>query len=191
MTVTGQVKTLTITPTVPPAATAPPSVSDNRGFFSSTGRVAGLFIGIAVVLLAIGFSLFMYANRRKGSRESNTVLNSAGGHTPQRRPSRLSQMGLVSGSQRLIGENGLPIIQTSGWGPGNTTEKSPSDTMTPLDLRSSYPRIVDQRLDPVALWNPLHDNGSHISIRSFRDDQDYSRRMLRVSLEAYNTVKLI
>ena len=70
------------------------------------------------------------------------------------------------------------MIQTSGLGTGNGSEKSPADT---LERRSSYPRIVDQRLEPTALWNPIHDNGSHVSVRSFRDDQDYSRRMLRVS----------
>lgn len=76
-----------------------------------------------------------------------------------------------------------PTIVTSGWGAGhtNSAEKSPADT---LDRRGSYPRIVDQRLEPAALWNPLHDNGSHISVRSFRDDQDYSRRMLRVGFRS-------
>ena len=84
--------------------------------------------------------------------------------------------GAAAGTQK---ERSVPRIETTGWGPGNGSEKSPADT---LDRRSSYPRIVDQRLEPTALWNPLHDNGSHISVRSFRDDQDYSRRMLRVSV---------
>lgn len=84
-------------------------------------------------------------------------------------------MGLLGSTRE---RNNLPEIQTSGWGPGNGTDKSPADT---LDKRSSYPRMVDQRLEPTALWNPLHDNGSHVSIRSFKDDQDYSRRMLRVA----------
>ena len=39
-------------------------------------------------------------------------------------------------------------------------------------------RIVDQRLDPGA-WYP---NGSHTSLASFRDDYDYSRRVLHVRL---------
>ena len=90
-------------------------------------------------------------------------------------------MGLLGGSARRKNEKAVPSIQTSGWGAGNTVEKSPTETM-PIDHRSSYPRVVDQRLDPVALWNPLHDNGSHVSIRSLQDHQDYSRRMLRVSL---------
>lgn len=89
-------------------------------------------------------------------------------------------MGLVSGTAQTAGDKRVSSIQTSGWGASTNVEKSPSDANTPLDLRSSYPRVVDQRLDPVALWNPLHDNGSHVSVRSFQDDQDYSRRMLRV-----------
>ena len=84
-------------------------------------------------------------------------------------------MGLL-GSQKE--KSTLPSIQTSSWGPGNGAEKSPAGT---LDKRNSYPHITDQRLEPTAVWNPLHDNGSHVSVRSFRDDQDYSRRMLRVS----------
>lgn len=82
-----------------------------------------------------------------------------------------------------MSEKIVPAIETNGWGPGGSAEKSPTDTPTLVDRRRSYgpTRVIDQRLEPTALWNPLHDNGSHISVRSFRDDQDYSRRMLRVS----------
>lgn len=77
-------------------------------------------------------------------------------------------------------ERSLPQIQTNGL---SASEKRPgNDSITPTDRRSSFPmRFVDQRLDPVAVWNPLHSNGSHVSVSSFRDDRDYSRRMLRVS----------
>lgn len=117
---------------------------------------------------------------RRKKREFSARTDRVGDKTPQRRLSKLSEMGLVSGTPQTAGDKRLSSIQTSGWGASTNVEKSPSDANTPLDLRSSYPRVVDQRLDPVALWNPLHDNGSHISIRSFQDDQDYSRRMLRV-----------
>lgn len=180
MTVTGQVKTLTITPTAPPAQTAQAQVSKNGGFFSDSGKVAGVFVVVALAILAVaGFLIWFFLRRRKRA-EATAVASVAGGDTPQRRPSRLSQMGLVGGSARRKGEKTVPSIQTSGWGSGNNAEKSPTDH-TPIDHRSSYPRVVDQRLDPVALWNPLHDNGSHVSIRSLQDNQDYSRRMLRVS----------
>jgi len=142
---------------------------------------------VALAILALAGFLVWFCFRRRKHTDAIAVASVAGGDTPQRRPSRLSQMGLLGGSARRKTEKSVPGIQTSGWGPGNNAEKSPTDT-TPIDQRSSYPRVVDQRLDPVALWNPLHDNGSHISIRSLQDNQDYSRRMLRVSRRRAHTI---
>ena len=184
-TVTGQVKTLTITPTTPPAAVqtvVKTQQQDGNAFSQSPGKIAGVSVAVVLICAAIIGAITWFCLRRKRQNEEILpVPSTAGGDTPQRRPSRLSQMGLISavptGTQK---SRSPPTIVTSGWGPGptNSAEKSPEDT---LDPRSSYPRLVDQRLEPTALWNPLHDNGSHISVRSFRDDQDYSRRMLRVS----------
>ena len=179
MTVTGQVTTITITPTAPPARTAVVQSSDG-GFMSHPGKVAGLFVGVGLIICLLGAILIWACLRRKRDSEASTIASTIGGETPQRRVSKLSTMGLLGGSRRSTNRKSVPPIQTSGWGPGNGTEKSPTDT--PIDFpRSSYPRVIDQRLEPAALWNPLHDNGSHVSIQSFRDDQDYSRRMLRVS----------
>lgn len=187
-TVTGQVQTLTITPTAPPA-TATTIVAaakeNNGGFFSNSGQVAGTFVAVAIVLLLLiaGAIWFFLRRSRKRQTQAAVLPSVVDSSTPQRRPSRLSQMGLVgaAGTQRERPGPTVPVIQTSGWGPSNGSEKSPADTLSAADRRSSYPRVVDQRLEPTALWNPLHDNGSHVSVRSFRDDQDYSRRMLRVS----------
>ena len=181
MTVTGQIKTLTITPTAPPAQTALAQATKKSDFFSDPGKVAGVFVVVALAVLAIAGALIWFCLRRRRHADAIAVASVAGGETPQRRPSRLSQMGLLGSGRRKKAQNTVPPIQTSGWGPSDNAEKSPTDT-TPIDARSSYPRIVDQRLDPVALWNPIHDNGSHVSIRSLQDNQDYSRRMLRVSL---------
>ncbi|KAL8728545.1 MAG: hypothetical protein Q9181_005313 [Wetmoreana brouardii] len=179
MTVTGQVTTITITPTGPPSAAAA-AQSDKGGFMSHPGKVAGLFVGVGVIICLIAAALIWFFLRRKRDSEAEMLGSTAGGETPQRRQSKLSTMGLLGGTRRSNKRKSVPAIQTSGWGPGNGPEKSPSDT--PIDYhRASYPRVVDQRLEPTALWNPLQDNGSHVSIQSFRDDQDYSRRMLRVS----------
>ncbi|KAL9098762.1 MAG: hypothetical protein Q9163_005634 [Psora crenata] len=182
MTVTGQVLTLTVTPTAPPASTQTivdtESSHASGGFFSNSGKVAGTFVAVAIVILLCAAGIiFLLLRRRKRGEQQATLPSTAGSGTPQRRPSRLSQMGLLGGASQRE-KSSLPTIQTTGWGPGYSAEKSPADT---LDRRSSYPRMVDQRLEPAALWNPLHDNGSHISVRSFRDDQDYSRRMLRIA----------
>ncbi|KAL8946516.1 MAG: hypothetical protein Q9222_007102 [Ikaeria aurantiellina] len=181
MTVTGQVKTITITPTAPPAEIAA-AQSQDGGFMSHPGKVAGLFVGIGLIICLLAAALIWFFFRRRRRRaETETLASTAGGATPQRQQSKLSTMGLLGGTRQSNNRRSVPTIQTSGWGPGNnSTEKSPTET--PIDYRrTSYPRIVDQRLEPAALWNPLQDNGSHVSIRSFRDDQDYSRRMLRVA----------
>ena len=191
LTVTGQVKTLTVTPSAPHAlATTIVASQDSSGggFFSNPGKVAGTFVAVALIICALaGAAIWFFFYRRKHRPEDIQTIASTGGgntplrggNTPQRRPSRLSQMGLLGGAAEA--EKSVPRLQTSGWGPGNSSEKSPADTLS-ADRRRSFPQIVDQRLEPTALWNPLHDNGSHVSVRSFRDDQDYSRRMLRVSL---------
>ncbi|KAL8911586.1 MAG: hypothetical protein Q9171_003251 [Xanthocarpia ochracea] len=179
MTVTGQVKTITITPTAPPSGAVVAQVSRDGGFMSHPGKVAGLFVGVALIIGLIAAAGIWFCLRRKRNAEAETIASTTGGETPQRRQSKMSTMGLLGGTRRSNNRKSVPMIQTSGWGPGNSTEKSPSDT--PIDYRrTSYPRVVDQRLEPAALWNPLQDNGSHVSIQSFRDDQDYSRRMLRV-----------
>lgn len=147
------------------------------GFWSSKSQVGGVFFLVAVIVIAIIAAILFFIFRRRRPSDVATIQSTTGNNTPQRRPSRLSQMGLIGGVQR---QAAVPSIQTSGWGPGNSTEKSPADTLN-ADRRSSYAKANDHRLEPTALWNPLHNNGSHNSMQSFRDDQDYSRRMLRVS----------
>ncbi|KAL8847140.1 MAG: hypothetical protein Q9221_007805 [Calogaya cf. arnoldii] len=181
ITVTGQVKTITVTPTIPPNGAVMAQPSHDDGFMSHPGKVAGLFVGIALIICLLAAALiWWFFMRRKRNAEAETIASTAGGETPQRRQSKMSTIGLLGGTRRSNNRKSVPKIQTSGWGPGNSTEKSPTET--PIDYRrTSYPRVVDQRLEPAALWNPLQDNGSHVSIQSFRDDQDYSRRMLRVA----------
>lgn len=154
-------------------------VDEGGGFMSHPGKVAGLFVGVGLIICLAAAAVIWLFLRRKRNAEDEMAASTAGGETPQRRQSKLSTMGLLGGTKRP-NRKSVPQIQTSGWGTGNTAEKSPTDT--PIEYRrSSYPRIIDQRLEPAALWNPLQDNGSHVSIQSFRDDQDYSRRMLRVA----------
>ena len=175
-----------MTPTAPPPAVHTVVTSEaenNGGFFASSGKVAGTFVAVAIIILLLAaLAIWFLLRKKRQNEEVLPVPSVASGSTPQRRPSRLSQMGLIGGAAAGGGgsqrDPGAPTLQTSGLGTGNGSEKSPADT---LDRRNSYPKVVDQRLEPTALWNPLHDNGSHVSVRSFRDDQDYSRRMLRVS----------
>ena len=79
-----------------------------------------------------------------------------------------------------MGEKALTPLSTGPWGGASRSSRSP---ISP-ERRHSQARIVDQRLDPGVLWNPDIDNGSRASMRSLQDDQDYSRRVLRVSRDS-------
>ena len=179
---TGQVKTITITPTQPPKATttAQPAASEG-GFFTHPGKVAGLFVGVGLFIFIATAGSILWCVRRHHRRPLTPAADSEpDDDIRQRRPSRMSQMGLIAAGRGPLGEKVLSPIQTSDWGPASST-KSPDTNSSPLDKRRSFPLIVDQRLDPGTLWSPHHDNDSRISVRSLQDDQDYSRRMLRVS----------
>lgn len=94
----------------------------------------------------------------------------------------MSELGLI-GSNRttLIGGRNLPGLDT-GAATRGTKSRSSNSPHSPTDVRRfSQARIVDQRLDPGALWNAPFDNQSRVSIRSLQDDQDYSRRVLRLA----------
>ena len=144
----------------------------------NTGKVAGVFslVGVAVAAL-IGVAVWAVYRRRRHA-DSVPVGSVAGGDTPQRRPSRLSEMILAGGTTR----SSVHGIQTAGLESGDYGETTAD--ITPVTPRASYPCIVDQRLNPDdSLWEPLRrHNGSHASLHSLQDNRDYSRRMFRVSL---------
>lgn len=88
----------------------------------------------------------------------------------------MSQLGLVNDDKA----KGVPRISAGMW----PAADAPGDSAASpeRDRRGSRAKVVDQRLDPSALWNPLNDNSSRVSVRSLQDDRDYSRRVLKVSI---------
>ena len=127
--------------------------------------------------------------RRKSRQDPYPRANAAPADgTPQRRLSKLSQIGLLGGSRRSTnGDKMMGGLQTSGLGTVSSEEKSPSGSV-PLDRRYSHSRYVDQRLDPSSIWNPLNDDPGRVSMNSFRDDHDYSRKVLRVGGPRFSVV---
>lgn len=113
-----------------------------------------------------------------GGTEAGGGVISAGGAgimASRRRSRSLSTLG-------LIGEKGFLV---------NTSPSAGSPDMAGLNgVANSVARgpdgtkLVDQRLDPTQLYLRYDpDTGSsRMSVRSLRDDADYSRRVLRVSL---------
>ena len=148
--------------------------NSSGGFINNKSAVAGVFTTLGLIVVALVSLVVWLLLRRRRRRDAITIASIDGGETPQRRPSRLSQMGLV-GTNR----SSMHGIQTSG--PGMSTHGDVSADLTPITPRASYGRVVDQRLDPSSLWEPLHNNnGSHASLHSVQDNRDYSRRILGV-----------
>lgn len=156
--------------------------SSRNNFWSSAGKVAGLFVGLALIVLLTAAGVLLYCWRR---HRQNTVAPSAADDIITPRSRSMSELGLIGSNRTIMGERVLPRLATGGAMGGSTASRTSHSPHSPSgDTRrfSQATRIVDQRLEPGALWNANFDNNSRVSLRSLQDDQDYSRRVLRVSV---------
>ena len=158
--------------------------TETSNFFSNAGKVAGLFVGLAALIILAAAAMLFYCWRRRYHDPAMLAAGSADGTSPPRTRDRsMSQLGLIGGDSAVMGERTLSRLSTGTWGGVAASGDSP----TSPDRRSSNARIVDQRLDPATLWNPIHQNSSRVSLRSLQDDRDYSRRVLRVSIKGFES----
>ncbi|CAG8971236.1 hypothetical protein HYALB_00001400 [Hymenoscyphus albidus] len=171
-TVTGQVRTVTVTPTAPPNSlqnagnrVPRPSMNGSQGGLS-TGGAVGLTIGLIVLFGTVAAMIWYYMRKKKQERTEEDGYNNMsrtasftgvlGGPTPSRTMSE--------NSRYILGTNGREVIEA--W------EHDP-----PGSRKSGPLRPVDQRLDPFAPPYQLGDNRSRDSVNTIRDDHDYSRRV--------------
>lgn len=177
-TVTGQVKTIIITP----SAAADPTLGEGSVNPAGIGKgtVAGIVIGVALGIgLLIGLVVWFCLRRRHanssvgstppfgtsyGSRDTSNPSHSG---IPSRQVSQMSSAGLIAGKG--------PRIQTTGYGLSNGPRSGDATSGFSNDRRSVG---TDQRLNPYALF--AHDEARQSNI-SLQDNQDYSRQ-LRVSI---------
>ncbi len=167
-TVTGQVRTVTVTPTVPPNSqnvngTSQKKKSDNGGL--STGGAVGLTIGLIVAVGIAGAVIYFCLRKRRQEKEGEeySIMNrrdssvGLGGQIPSRTMSE--------NSRYVLGTDGRQVVET--WEPDRDTSGSRRSRLMP----------VDPRLDPFAPVYQRGENKSRESINTIRDDHDYSRRV--------------
>lgn len=163
-----------------------PSNSGGDNFFDNAGRVAGVFTVLALLLITLIFALFWYLRRR---RQKGALL---GADSPKL--GSFGGGGIVIGSagqekrrSRSMSTLGLAVPYASDRPPLPpliVTTNSGSSGGSGGILTITPDRITDQRLDPGQVWMRFeNDSVSRMSVRSLRDDQDYSRRVLRVCFD--------
>ncbi|KAK6336145.1 hypothetical protein TWF696_001711 [Orbilia brochopaga] len=173
-TIEGQQRTVTITPSSEPTSSSfAVDAGSGHTFFSDAGRVAGVFVGLAAAVILLVGLVFIVRKRKLDRRKSVGSSNNpemgmsgagspnlgTGSSSPSGRPRSTSTLGLVGGYSN---NDKAPVITTGGF--------------TETD------RITDQRLDPNQIWMRFdNDNGSRVSLRSLQDNQDYSRRVLKLT----------
>jgi cell wall integrity and stress response component len=168
-TITGQVRTVTVTPTTPPDSLNITGAATKKSSSSglSTGGAVGLTVGlVALVALICSIIYFCIRKRRKEkARAAADDINSRrgssaglGGHIPSRTMSE--------NSRYVLGTDGRQVVET--WEP--ETRDAPGS-------RRSRLMPVDPRLDPFAPVYQRGENKSRESVNTIRDDHDYSRRV--------------
>ncbi|KAJ8058869.1 hypothetical protein OCU04_011853 [Sclerotinia nivalis] len=164
-TITGQVRTVTVTPTAPPSESSTSSVSKKNGSGLTTGGAVGLTIGlVALIAIIAGVTYFCIRKRRQEKAEEYAAVNSrreslagVGGPIPPR--------GMSENSRYVLGTDGRRVVER--WEPELNAPGSRGSQLMP----------VDPRLDPFAAVYQRGENKSRESINTIRDDHDYSRRV--------------
>ncbi|RDW77013.1 hypothetical protein BP6252_05066 [Coleophoma cylindrospora] len=163
-TVTGQVRTVTVTPTSPPSSSEQ-TTSSKKSSSLGTGAAVGLTIGLVALVALIAGIVFLYL-RKKRKEEEEEKRASALGVVERKTSSGAGSGGGVSrtlseNSKYMLGTDGRQVVE--GW-----------DTSEPGSRRSRLIPI-DPRLDPYSgVYS--NENKSRESINTIRDNHDYSRK---------------
>ena len=180
-TVLGSIQTIILTPTQPPQpAQTNTTIVDSPApdtFWNNAGKVAGTFVVVGLVIIgAVAAAIFFLARRMRRRDDAIAVGSNADEDAAGAGP--VSYM-----TDRRRSNLTLTTSNMGGLTRGSSNEKPSSHEHTPATIsrRTSMPLVHDQRLNPAALYSPAHENGSHVSVASFRDDRDYSRPVLHVS----------
>ncbi|ORY77011.1 hypothetical protein BCR37DRAFT_158642 [Protomyces lactucae-debilis] len=145
------------------------SNGSSKGFFDDTGKVAGTFVAVGLVALALIAALLWYLRKRSNQHRHSTATTSTGGAFVDRKASQSSS----NTGNALMSQNGR---SRSGSMAAALGEKN--GRVTPRDGWPDEIIPVDQRLNPRPLLMRFDSNYSR---HSLRDEEDYSRRVLTVT----------
>lgn len=177
MTVTGQVQTITYTPTAPPNSSANQTDLSKGGGSNSlnTAQAVGLTFGLVALVVLISAIIFFCVRKRNKQKRREAETDAAAASASAFSRSGSSQ---VNGGipQRTMSENSRFMLQTDGRQVVEGWESG--DTGTP-GSRISRLLPVDPRLDPYAgVYQRGDGNKSRESVQTIQDNHDYSRRVL-------------
>ncbi len=171
-----------------------------KGYWQSPGKVAGTFVVVGVVILAILGLLFWYFvlrprwEQKKFEKNYNDAVGLAPA-TPPNMPRNESGHSRIfstpifhthhssSEDDSSTGSNGAGYNEEKNLDEANvkTNKRATRHDVFADDAYSDYsntiPVMVDQRLDPNQMMSQIEQSPSNVSLS---DDVDYSRKVLRV-----------
>ena len=153
-----------------PSSQTPDIRLESSSFWNAPGKVAGVFVTVGVIILLLGIALLWMYRRRKTTRKDEEKPEE-----PPKSITRRNSMGqTVSRSTSLLQllgkrEKNRPEVASAPSANGGRVSRSPTNLAIPT---------LDQRLDPRSMMNRFEDNDSRVS---FRDEDDYSRRVWRIT----------
>lgn len=174
VTVTVGGTTIVKTPTATPSNMQSASSNDSN-FFSNAGRAAGLIVGLILAFAFIVAGVLFWRRRRQQQHaEQYGGLGSPAGVIPP------GGGGIFGGRTRTRSMSTLGLVGEKGMHSPTGAAATPAPA---LAGESTPGTVYDQRLDPSSLFMRFdHRTGSsRMSVRSLRDDTDYSRRVLRLA----------
>ncbi|RDL36228.1 uncharacterized protein BP5553_06840 [Venustampulla echinocandica] len=170
-TVTGEVRTVTVTPTVPPNSESQNSVSKDTKNKLGTGGAVGLAIGLVALVALVSFLVWFCLRKRR--QDKAEAYNDVSGRGSAAGLGVTDSLG-GTGPSRTMSENSRYVLGTDGRQVVETWERDQSQP----GARNSRLMPVDPRLDPFA---PVYQRGglnkSRESVNTIQDNHDYSRRV--------------
>jgi cell wall integrity and stress response component len=152
------------------AQPAADSVGRSPSFWDSAGKVAGVFVAVGVIAAILALTIFWICRSKRNRQDEEKPGESS--------PSMARRM---SGSESV--SRSTSLLQLLGKRERNRSEDNALPTSIGNHRLSRSPTelvvpVVDQRLDPQSVMIRFDDNDSRTS---FRDEEDYSRRVWRVT----------